>query len=170
MPHNTGGRGREPGILLSLLCTTADRSVSGRNHLGLLPTPSQQRRDKHTFTVLLYTVVYHSERMYLQNTEKKYPDFFIVQLSYKLSSEVRLTKCRKEGSDSRQAQEEKMLALSPVLLDWVLGPSKVQSVWELLEHTPLWQQILPLKINSLPWVNSWHLVNSVYALLILSPL
>lgn len=68
---------------------------------------------------------------------EKNPDFFIVQLSYKLSSEVRLTKCRKKGSDSRQAQEEKMLALSPVLLDWVPDPSKVQSVWELWEHIPL---------------------------------
>lgn len=74
---------------------------------------------------------------YISKTEKKYQFFIIIQLSYKVPSEVRLIKCRKRGRDSRQAQEEKLPAPSPVLPDWVPDPSKVQSVWELWEHTPL---------------------------------
>lgn len=133
--HNTGGRGREPGILQSLLCTTTGRSVSGRNHAGLLPTPSQQHlKTQRTFAVIY--AAYRNERVYLQN-RKKYQFFIIIQLSYKVPSEVRLIKCRKRGHDSRQAQEEKLPAPSPVLPDWVPDPSKVQSVWELWEHTPL---------------------------------
>lgn len=134
--HKAGGGRKEVAFLPSVLCAIG-KNVPGKNHPTVLSMPFKQHlKTQYTFAVI-YTV-YHNERIYLQNREKKYPFFSLFSWAINCHLEAGVRKCSKIGNDNRQAQEEKLFApSSPLLPDWVPCPGEVQSVLELWDPTRL---------------------------------